>query len=202
MVLNVFGSKPKNSIFLGTEPYALRNDCSVGQWKVDDDDFKGNQIQISIIKVSRYFGSLGKARNKFWLQLWFVPAPDEKKLPSNAVCVTYLKTRSISHFSQKIIELMEGGEPALGLFAGVFEKHSSELGTYYSVGWGWRERKSEEEFRQLEQIEAFLSGRPPLVDYAGTRDMVCLDDLNEGEIELLIESGRSHQQETKLLSGG
>lgn len=200
-MLSVFGSKPKDSIFLGTEPYALRNDCSVGQWKVGDDDFKGNQIQISIIKVSRYFGSLGRTRDKFWLQLWFVPAPDEKKLPSNTVCVTYLKTRSISRFSQKIIELMEGGEPALGLFAGVFEKHTSEVGTYYSVGWGWRERKSEEEYQQLDQIEVFLSGHPPLVDYAGTRDMICLDGLSENEIQLLIQSMKSPQLQTKLLEG-
>ena len=199
-MIQVFGSKPKNSIFLGTEPYALRNDCSVGQWKVGDDDFKGNQIQISIIKVSRYFGSLGKARDKFWLQIWFVPAPDERKLPSNTVCVTYLKTRSISRFSQKIIELMENGEPALGVFAGVFEKHSSELGTYYSVGWGWRERKSEEEFRQLDQIEAFLSGRPSLIDYVGTRDMISLDGLSEGEIQLLIQSGQSQQSQVRLLA--
>lgn len=201
MAFTVFGSKPKNSIFLGTEPYALRNDCACGQWKVGDDDFKGNQIQISIIKVSRYFGSLGKAKDKFWLQIWFVPAPDERKLPSNTVCVTYLKTRSISRFSQKIIELMEAGEPALGVFAGVFEKHTSELGTYYSVGWGWRERKSEEEFRQLDQIEAFLSGRPPLVDYAGTRDMISLDGLNEVEIQMLIQSGQSQQSQVRLLEG-
>lgn len=72
-MLQVFGKKPENSIYLGDQPYAIRNDCSLGQWKVGDGDIKGKEIEISIIKVSRYFGTLGKAANTLWLQVWFVP---------------------------------------------------------------------------------------------------------------------------------
>lgn len=86
MAFSIFGSKPANAIFLGDQPYAVRNDCQVGQWKVGDDDLRGNRIEISIIKVARYFGNLGKTQNAFWLQLWFVPAPDCKTLPKNTVC--------------------------------------------------------------------------------------------------------------------
>ncbi len=62
---------PKITIFLPTTPFAVRNDYSVGNWKVGDDDFRGNTIEISIIKVSQYFGSLGKTKDAQWLQVFF-----------------------------------------------------------------------------------------------------------------------------------
>lgn len=192
MVLTVFGRKPENAIFLADQPYAIRNDCQIGQWKVGDDNFRGNSIQISIIKASRFFGNLGKARNTFWLQLWFVPAPSCTVLPRNTVCVTYLKTRSLSEFFRRIIELMDAGEPAEGLFTGFFEKHSNELGTYYSVRWDWRDRKDELEEHQLQQIVEFMATDPILIDLAGTREMVCLEGLEPSEIQLLAESARAH----------
>ncbi len=70
----------------------------------------------SSIKVSQFFGTLGKTANSFWLQLWFVPAPGCADLPKNTVCLTYLKKRSIAQFSQKVTQLMESGEPALGIY--------------------------------------------------------------------------------------
>ena len=148
-MITVFGTRPKDSIFLPTTPFAVRNDCAIGNWKVGDDDMRGKTIEISIIKVSQHFGSLGKTKNTQWLQIFFVPAPGCDNLPSNTVCLTYLKSRSISQFSQKITELMESGEPALGIFIGSFEKHSNEYGTYYSVKWDWKERKTEPEKKQL-----------------------------------------------------
>ena len=93
--LNVFGTRPKDSIFLPQVPFALRNDCQCGLWKVGDEDFRGNEVEISIIKVGQFFGSLGQAKNTQWMKIWFVPAPGCKNLPSNTVCMTYIKTRSI-----------------------------------------------------------------------------------------------------------
>ena len=151
-MITVFGTRPKDAIFLPTTPFAVRNDCATGQWKVGDDDMRGKTISISIIKAAQFFGSLGKTKNAHWMQIWFVPAPDCKSLPQNTVCVTYLKSRSISTFSQKVTELMESGEPALGIFIGSFEKHSNEYGTYFSVTWDWQERKTDAEKKQLEQI--------------------------------------------------
>ena len=187
-MINVFGIRPKNSIWLGDQPYALRNDCQAGQWKVGDSDFKGKQIEISIIKVSRFFGTIGKATNTFWLQVWFVPAPSCTALPSNTVCVTYLKTRSLSQFSQKVTELMSSGEPAEGIFIAGFEKHSSDLGNYYSVRWDWRSRESQEEKQQLEAIAAFLQTEPVLIDLAATKNLVCTDHLSAAELTQLIQS--------------
>lgn len=200
MVISVFGRKPADSIFLADHPYAVRNDCQVGQWKIGDDDFRGSTVEISIIRICRFFGNLGKSRNTFWLQLWFVPAPATANLPRNTVCVSYLKTRSVSEFSRKIIELMDAGEPAEGIFTGSFAKHSSELGNYYSVRWDWRDRSSEAELRQLEQIGSFLDGQPQLLDLTGTRDMVSLDGLSEPEIQLLAESAKAGRVE--LLPAG
>lgn len=189
--LNVFGTRPKDSIFMPQVPFAVRNDCSTGQWKVGDEDFRGNTIEISIIKVAQYFGSLGKTKNTQWLQVWFIPAPDCKNLPANTVCMTYIKTRSISQFSQKVTELMESGEPAEGLFIGSFEKHSNEYGTYYSVKWDWRVRSSEAELKQLELIAAFMQTGLQLVDMA--TNLLPIDGLSPEEIELLMRTARTQE---------
>lgn len=187
-MISVFGTRPKNSIWLGDQPYARRNDCAAGQWKVGDDDFRGKSLEISIIKVARFFGSLGKAKDTFWLQVWFVPAPGCAQLPPNTVCVTYLKTRSFSQFSQKITELLANGEPAEGIFIGSFAKHSNDLGNYYSVVWDWRSRTSPEEKEQLSAITDFLQSDPLLVDPVATRGMISTDSLSAAEITQLIQS--------------
>lgn len=188
MNFEVFGTRPKNSIWLGDQPYAVRNDCQAGQWKVGDDDFRGKEIEVSIIKVARLFGSLGKAQNTFWLQIWFVPAPNCLALPANTVCVTYLKTRSLSQFSQKITELLANGEPAKGIFKGSFQKHSSDLGNYYSVTWDWRDRQTQEERDQLEQIAVFLQTQPVLIDLAATKRLISTEGLSPAEMTQLIQS--------------
>ena len=187
-MIQVFGTRPKNSIWLGDQPYAVRNDCQAGRWKVGDDDFRGKSLEISIIKVARFFGSLGKASNTFWLQVWFVPAPTCTTLPANTICITYLKTRSLSQFSQKIADLMANGEPAEGIFIGSFAKHSNDLGNYYSVQWDWRERSTPEEIEQLQAIADFLQSDPLLVDPVATRGMICTDGLSAAEITQLIQS--------------
>ena len=192
-MITVFGTRPKDSIFLPTTPFAVRNDCSVGNFKVGDDDFRGNTIEISIIKVSQYFGSLGKTKNTQWLQLFFVPAPGCDNLPSNTVCLTYLKTRSISQFSQLITELMQSGEPALGIFIASFEKHSNDLGNYYSVKMDWRERKTDAEKKQLEQVANFLKSQPQLVDLS--TNLIPIDGMSPEEVELMIRSAKSEQLE-------
>lgn len=40
----IFGTMPTDAIFNPFPPYALRNDCQVGQWKRGEDDFKGSAI--------------------------------------------------------------------------------------------------------------------------------------------------------------
>jgi hypothetical protein len=163
ITINVFGQLKKDEIrFFGT-PYNIRNNCQVGQWAKSETEFLGNSLEISIIHTQEYFGKLGKTQPCRWLQVFFIPAPKENKAPNNYVCVTYLKTRSLSEFGQKIIELMMNGEPALGIFTGNFERHSGELGNYFSVKFDWRER-TEEEKPQLALIAQFLNTMPLLRD--------------------------------------
>lgn len=195
-MISVFGTRPKDSIFLPAIPFSVRNDCSVGQWKVGDDDLRGKSIDISIIKVSQHFGSLGKTKNTHWMQIFFVPAPGCDSLPQNTVCLTYLKTRSINQFSATITELMEAGEPALGIFTGSFEKHSGEMGNYHSVVWEWRDRKDAAEKKQLEQIANFLQTNPQLVDLS--TNLIPTDGMPPEEVELMIRSANSTQ--TKQLT--
>jgi hypothetical protein len=193
----VFGTRPQQGIFLPQVPFNVRNDLKVGQWKVGEDDFRGKQIEISIIKVAQFFGNLGKTTNAFWLQVWFVGAPDCDILPKNTICLTYLKKRSIAQFSQKVTELMESGEPALGVFQGSFLKHSGDKGDYYSVGWDWRERETDEEIEQLEQIADFMAMNPKLVDLSV--NLIPIDGLSPEEIELIMSSAKAQELESSAL---
>jgi hypothetical protein len=192
-MIQVFGTRPAGAIWLGDQPYPIRNDCQAGQWKVGDDDFRGKEIEISILKIARFFGSLGKARDTFWMQIWFVPAPTCSSLPANTICLTYLKTRSLSQFSAKITELMGEQDPAEGIFRGSFAKHSNDLGNYYSVQWDWRSRNSDQEQEQLQAIADFLQSDPLLVDQVATRGMIPLEGLSAAEITQLIQSASVQQ---------
>ena len=88
---------------------------------------------------------------------------------------------------------MESGEPALGIFIGSFEKHSNEYGNYYSVIWDWKERKTEPEKKQLEQIANFLKSQPQLVDLS--TNLIPIDGMSPEEVELMIRSAKSEQLE-------
>ncbi len=194
----VFGSRPKNAIFLLQTPYGVRNDCKSGYWKVGEDDFRGKEIEISILKVNQFFGSLGKTKNTFWQQIWFIAAPTCKIIPNDTVCVTYLKKRSITQLSEKITELSQEGEPALGIFKGFFSKHNGENGDYYSVVWGWRKRESPEEIQQLNMIADFMAGQPTLLDLSV--DLLPIDGLSTEEIQALMASAKSEESQLTTIA--
>jgi hypothetical protein len=169
IAINVFGQLKTDEIrFFGT-PYNIRNNCQVGQWAKDEENFLGNSLEMAIIHTQEMYGRLGKSTGR-WLQVFFIPAPSETKAPHNYVkaphnyvCVTYIKTRSLSQFGQKIIELMMNGEPAMGIFTGSFQRHTSDLGNYFSVKFDWRERTAEE-MTQLRLIAEFLNTMPVFRD--------------------------------------
>jgi hypothetical protein len=171
--LNVFGTKPKDSIFNPSQPYAVRLNCQAGQIAIGDDEFLGNSMEISIIGVNHLFGSLGKTRDTDWMQIFYIPAPSCKILPKDTVCVSYIKTRSLSQFTQKITQLMESGEPAEGIFMISFLSHQNGKGDpYKSVKFDWKPRKTAEEKKQLEMIAGFMQSNPNLGDSNGSREMI------------------------------
>jgi len=188
----VFGTIPKDTIYLPQIPFTLRNDCRIGIWKIGNEDYRGKEIEISIIKVNQLFGTLGKSTNTFWMQIWFVPAPSCEVIPSNIVYVSYLKGRSITQFSEKITQLMQSSvEPALGIFKAGFTKHTGEKGDYYSVVFDWRERASEAEFEQLNRIADLMATDPKLVDFS--IDLLPIDNLSTEEIQMLITAANSEK---------
>lgn len=197
MVLSVFGTKPVDAIYLSTIPYAVRWNCKDGGLFIGgyEDDYRRSKskdkVDISIIKASRYFGSLGKTTNEVWLQMFFVPGPGCLVLPRNEVCVSYIKKQSVNNLMGTVSEAMDSGEPAEGLFTGYFQKQSGVLGTYYTIGFNWRKRETEEEIAQLAMIEAFMAGKPNLMDLNGTRDMTCIDRLSGEQIQELVDAAKA-----------
>lgn len=181
---SVFGTRPDNAICLPDVPYSVRLNCKDGGLFVGGQEdihrkTKSNEkIDISIVKVSKFFGTLGKTENVLWIQLFFVAAPgvDSSILPKNTVCCSYIKKQSIARLFNKVQEVMEHGDPGMGIFTISFNKESGENGTYYTIDFDWRERESEEEQQQLDLIAAFISTyKEQLIDIEGTRDMTCVD---------------------------
>lgn len=181
---SVFGTRPTDAICLPDVPYSVRLNCKDGGIFVGGSEAqhrKSNpdqKIDISIIKVSKFFGTLGKTENVLWIQLFFVAAPgvDPTILPKNTVCCSYIKKQSIAHLFNKVQEVMEIGDPGMGIFTLGFNREIGENGVYYTVGFDWRKRESEEEIKQLDLIAAFMSAyNNQLIDLEGTREMTCVD---------------------------
>ena len=202
----IFKSMTKNEsgILNPTPPYKLRNDCQVGQWKRGEDDFKGSTIEISLIGAKHFYGKLGQSLAS-WVQLWFIAAPSETKIPRNTVCCTYIKTRSLDDLSGKLIELTtEEKDPGQFIFTGSFEKHSGTMGNYYSVKWEARDR-TEDEKSQLTMIRDFLWNETPIFKDTSLPDtMICTEGMTEEEIENLDETIEAieKQEKAKMLEAG
>lgn len=191
--LKVFGKLMTGQINFFKPPFNVRNNCQVGQWAKDETSFIGNALDIAIIGTQEFYGKLGRSTGN-WLQIWFVAAPGETKLPSNTVCCTYIKTRSLSSFGQTIIELMSNGEPATGIFTGSFLKHSNDYGNYASVKFDWRER-TEDEKAQLVLIAGFLSTEPILEDSGLPKTMIKVINGDYEVAQKIFE--RATEDETK-----
>jgi hypothetical protein len=192
---SVFGTRPENSIFLPDVPYSVRLNCKDGGLFIGGNEAQhrktnpDQKIDITIIKVSKFFGTLGKTENILWLQLFFIPAPnvDLKILPKNTVCCTYIKKQSISHLFNKVQEAMNQGDPGMGIFTLGFNREVSELGSYYTVTFDWRERQADEEKQQLDLIAAFMSSYSnQLADLEGTRSLTCVDGWSTQQLQGLI----------------
>jgi hypothetical protein len=191
---SVFGTRPDNAICLPDIPYSVRLNCKDGGLFVGGSEAQhrktnpDQKIDISIIKVSKYFGTLGKTENVLWLQFFFVPASgvDSLILPKNTVCCSYIKKQSIAHLFNKVQEAMNYGDPGMGIFTLGFNREMSELGTYYSVTFDWRDRQSSEEKQQLDLIAAFMSSYgDQLVDLEGIRSMTCVDGWTAQQLQTL-----------------
>jgi hypothetical protein len=162
--MNIFGTLKKEKLNLFNPPYSVRNNCQIGRWCLGEDDIVGESLEIAIIAVKNFHGDLGKTKDTNWKQVWFIGSPKEEKLPKNLICVTYIKTRSISQMGIEIQKHMtEEIDPGLGLFNIGFQKHNGELGIYYSLDFKWRQR-NQDELKQLNLMEDFLNSNQPLID--------------------------------------
>jgi hypothetical protein len=190
---SIFGTKPQDSIFNPASPFAVRLNCQAGQIALSETEFLGNEAEISIIKASTFFGGLGKTRHTTWLQLFYVPAPSCSILPANTVCVSYIKTRSLTAFHQLITKLIgTGTNPAEGIFRLSFLRHANGDRNYCSIKFDWRERSGEAETEQLKMLASFLAAQPKLLDLNGTHEMVCTDNLPSLLIQEMVDAAKEH----------
>jgi hypothetical protein len=203
--LSVFGVKPDNAIIVPELPLNARNNCQSGKWTIGDDEY-GSKIEMTILKFSKFFGSLGQTSNTIWGQIWFVVESGE--FPKNVVMVTYIKGRSLRDFSRSIASVQSKGiEPAEGIFAPEFIKHSGqrpdETGivkpiNYYSLKWNWNERS---DWSMVDKAAAVLeeqSNHSLMVDLEGTANMVCIDHLPPHQVAKLM--GADNEPEKMLMS--
>ncbi|WP_342597362.1 hypothetical protein VKI21_02095 [Cyanobacterium aponinum UTEX 3222] len=203
--MQVFGTIPENTIFLPDIPYQVRFNCKDGGLFVggsEPEHRRSNptdKVDISIIKIGKYYGDLGKTKSAIWLQLFFVAGVgvDPKILPQNTVCVSYIKRKSINNLNNVVAGIMaQKIEPATGIFTISFNREQGDLGVYYSVNFDWRERSTKEEKAQLETIQEFWSANNDyIIDLDGTRDMQSINGLTAQQINQLM-SNPNHKQLT------
>lgn len=205
--ISVFGAKPNDAILVPEMPIAVRNNCQSGQWTIGDKDC-GSKSSMTILKFSKFFGSLGQTQNTLWGQLWFVAESGE--LPHGVVMVTYIKGRSLNDFNCLVASVQARGvEPATGLFVPEFVKHSGQKPddngvvkpiNYYSLKWSWVERS---DWSVIDQAAAVLSDQNNLsrmIDLESTKSMVCLDNLPPHEIACLMAAHTNSRDETMALN--
>lgn len=176
-------------------PLAVRNNCQSGKWTIGDAEY-GSKVSMTIIKFSKFFGTLGQTSNTLWGQIWFIAESGE--LPKGVVMVTYIKGRSLQDFSRLVATVQARGiEPAEGIFVPEFTKHSGQKPdengvpkpiNYYSLAWNWVERTGDQ-MATLDQAAAALSDNKilsRLLDLDGTKQMVCLDNMPAHEVAQLL----------------
>lgn len=197
---SVFGAVPsEGEIFIPDSPFAIRNNCQIGQFTLGSSQQLGNKLSFRAVKFSRFFGDLGQSQNESWGQLWFVAEPGKSgDIPANILCLTYIKTKSLSEFNNLIAQIQSRRiNPATGVFTCGFIKESRTIvgsdgqmmqGNYYSLGWSW---SSVEDFKSAytdEQLLAVIAKASTFQDLEGTANMVCLDRLSSAERSQLIAS--------------
>lgn len=213
--MEVFGTIKDNNIFLPSIPYQVRFNCKDGGIFIGGNEpshRKSNpndKIEISIIKVAKFFGNLGETTNSVWMQLFFVASPNVKPeiLPQNTVCVAYIKKKSISNLNNTVTDIMSRKiEPATGIFLVSFNKEISKKGAYFSINFDWKERKTKTEKDQLNIIQEFWNvNHQNLMDLDGTRDMIDVSNLSAQEVNNLINQAKYSQltnDEQKQLTSG
>jgi len=209
--MNVFGTIDENSIYLPTIPYQVRFNCKDGGLFVGGNEPEhrktnpSDQVEISIIKVGKFFGDLGETKNSVWMQLFFVASPNTSTdiLPQNTVCVAYIKKKSISNLNNTVTDIMSQKiEPATGIFVLSFNKEVGKKGTYFSINFDWKERKTMAETEQLEIINDFWEiHHNNLMDLDGTREMIDVTNLSAQQVAILVNNGKIEQREQKQLEG-
>jgi hypothetical protein len=163
---------------------------------------------MTILKFSKFFGSLGQTSNTLWGQLWFVAESGE--LPQGVVMVTYIKSRSLGDFNRLVASVQSRGvEPAVGIFIPDFVKHSGQKPdengvvkpiNYYSLKWQWKERT---DWSIVEQAAVVLSDESNLsrtIDLEGTRQMVCLDNLPPSQVASLMAAYTNGESASEVAS--
>jgi len=190
---SVFGAKPSNALLVPEIPIAVRNNCQSGQWTIGDTDY-GSKCSMTILKFSKFFGSLGQTSHTLWGQLWFVAESGE--LPQGVVMVTYIKNRSLNDFNRLVASVQSRGvEPATGIFTPEFAKHSGQKPddsgvvkpiNYYSLKWSWNERKDWAVIDQAAAVLSDSSNQSRMIDLEGTKAMVCLDNLPAQQVASLM----------------
>lgn len=203
---SVFGPIPsEGEIFIPDTPFAIRNNCQIGQFTLGGSQQLGNKLSLRAIKFSRFFGDLGQTQNESWGQLWFVAEPGKSgDIPENILCLTYVKTKSLSEFNNLVVQIQARHiNPATGVFTCGFVKESRTIigsdgqimqGTYYSLGWSWTPAAEFKSAYTDSQLLAAIAKASSFHDLEGTASMVCLDRLSASERSAILVSRRGGEQ--------
>lgn len=197
--LSVLPTSKANAINCYGGGLPIRVNCQTGNFTNSKQEPLGNKMSVNIIKATRFFGDLGMTKGVEWLQLFYIPTHDCKFIPKNTVCYSYIKTQSLSYFTELVTYVgnQTDEDPAMGLFDLSFSRVQGNYGTYYVLDSQWRKRQTDEEFEQLIKVHHFLQHEPQLEDWRGTAEMVRVEELSEEEYRRLIAQALEDKKEAK-----
>lgn len=210
---SVFGAVPsEGEIFIPDSPFAIRNNCQIGQFTLGGSQQLGNKLSFRAIKFSRFFGDLGQTQSECWGQLWFVAEPGKSgDIPENILAVTYIKTKSLSEFNNLVIQIQARKiNPATGVFTCGFVKESRTIvgvdgqimqGSYYSLGWSWVPATDFKSAYSDAQLLAAIAKSSSFCDLEGTANMICLDHLSATERSQIIAARYNQNRAIAYLEG-
>jgi hypothetical protein len=207
--VDVFGRRTGNGIYNPPSAFSVRNDCKSGFWKLGQTQrLNGQLMRMSIIRAIPFFGALGETKDAVWMQVWFIAAPGcEVDVPTNTVCMTYIKRQSLDNLQTTVTQAMGEQDPGAGIFEARFVERSGQYGTYYALDWQWVERQTEAEASQLTEIAAFLETDPTLFDQSTIATLTCIQGWSNDQVNELLEEAKAErkyqrQQQQAMLQQG
>lgn len=171
----------------------VRNDCKAGKWKLGDDNFLKGDLDMIILQVDRFRGSIADGPIHSWLRLWFLVASTSTvNLPKKVVCSTLIKTTSLENLTNLFMLNLDRGEPFViqPRFISKATTKNGQAVNYYILDFDSR-NLTEDEIDLMIEVDEFMKGKllidtsSPIQEFVEASSNFALIDESNSNTKLL-----------------